>query len=506
VGTPAGILFAALVIGQVQQDDKLKASDAVKAAREDLVKIPEGLRHNIRYLSLHNWDLKKRAYFRPTLSGHANKLSRLSKIEPLRIGGPRGEILRVDLTQYGWTADLWEKLADPYFTEAGYADRYEDEEWGRWDYSTGVKKWIKTETKKKLVKGRTAIRIASWLDADPNMRDLFRWTGSYVPVSRADWWFNQTAAAEDRAAGYYDWLGIKDEASFAKLVGVIEDESRKRRFELRESVGESGVATHRVRAIVRDDALGGGRWKTFDFDNAKDARQALINLGRDVEKTNWKATEQYGFLPNNLWAVGAFDRQGKIAKSVPGNVANDHASRSNDKRIHNGVSCFRCHTNGGLQDIDEWARSNLNAPLALNTTDYKKYVELREQYLRDLTAFVKRDRSQYEEAIKEATGLDSKEDSKRYAELWELYEDAKVDTAHAARDLGLETEEFRERLLDFIKSYTYSPSGEFDLVAAALIHKGPKTRAIPIHQYEEVILQLYRATAFPSVKSQKVPP
>lgn len=483
MGTTAAILLVAMLPMQAQQD-RLSAQDAIKLAWNDMGQIPPELRSNYRYLALQNLDPKQRAYFRPIISGHCNKLGRLSVIEPARLVG-RGELLRIDLTHYGWPADLWEKLEDPYFTEP--SDNYYEQEYGYTDQRTG--KWVRTRVEK-VKTGRIS---ASWLDKKM-MSDLYTWSGSYWPVSQADWFFNQSAASQDRKVAYHDWLGFKDLKTYDQLVGVDETRSRNFRFELREATGISGVATHLVRVIIRDDALGGARWKTLDFDNAKDAYDALNILGRDIDKSNWKATETFGILPNGLWAVGAFGRDGKLARFVPGEVANDNASRSNDKRIHNGVSCFRCHSNGGLQDVDEWARSLLNPPLKLNTPDYKKYVELREQYLRSLTAAIKRDRATYEDAIKEATGLESKEDSKRYAEFWELYEDARVGADKAARDMGIETKELRERLLAYVKEneaeyYTT----RLNLVAAAFIPEGPKAKTIPVHQYEEVIPILYRA-------------
>lgn len=488
MGTTVTVLMS-LALCQIPKQQTPTTSQVVEAVHADMLRIPPGERWRYRYLSMREFDAMQRTYFRPTLFGHCNKLSRQRRLSPPAVVG-LGLALRVDLTEYGWPVDLWDRLRDPYWTEQA-GEHYENYEWGYTDRG----KWVRTRIEKRLVKG--GVRFAEWVSKTPEdaqrLADIYQWTGSYAAIASSAWFFNQSAASQDRGVGYHEWLGFTDEKSYTELVGVDEAKSRKRRFEIREAVGESGVATHRVRAIIVDDSFGGKRFKTLDFDNAKDAYAALTILGRDIDASNWKASEQFGLLPNNLWAVGAFDRNGKLARFVPGEIANDHNSKSNDKRIHLGVSCFRCHQNGSLQPIDAWARSALLPPLKLNTADEKKYVELRDQYLTDLEGAVESADAVYERAIKEITGLTAKEDAKRYAELWELYEDARVTTERAAADFDLEPAEFRKRLLDYIKTADYEPTSQFGLAAAVFAHEGKRARSLPIHQYEEVIGQLWRA-------------
>lgn len=460
-----------LILGQADGDKLPTAADAMAAAHADLAKLPAAARYDYRYLSLHNLTAKERADFAPVLAGHCNQLSRTSIIErPRSIAG--GLLLRVNLRDYRWDAATWERLTDPYFSVV----LVKEQEYGYYDHRGA---WVRTRIAREKQPA-----LAPWLAEAPctkeQVAEVAAWTGSRAPVVRADWFMNQTAAQAERdGSGYYDFLGVKDEATFQAIGGFDRKTAEAFRFELREAVSVSGVSLQ-PRAITRHDSLGGGYWRSLDFKLAKDDKNPLRVLGRDVEKA-YDASEQFIHLPNGFWATGLFDRAGKRQDFAPPDIASDSASKSNDRRVHVNVSCLRCHADGGLQDIDGWARNILaGPPLDLRSYDYEKAVELKQQYARRLEPFLARDRLVFETAVLEATGLTAKVYSSRYAAAWERYEDAKVTAEMAARDVGLDVETFRTRLLTYAKV-----TGNLDPVLSVFALKGPRERAIGIRQFEE---------------------
>lgn len=482
---------ALLLLGQTT------AAESLRVAHADLSRLPPAVRPSVRYISLHWLTEKDRAGIVPVVAGHCQHLSRSSDIvRPAVVGG--GMLLRVNLDDYGWTPELWDKLQDPYFLEfqkVAYVEKevYEYETVypgrpasdGKYYPGYGRLKWTKTVK----VPVKDVVALAPWLIENEEDKgraaEVLEWTAARTPIVRADWWFNATAIQADRDAGYYDWLGVKDEKDFQRLIGFDRKLFEGFRLEVREAVALSGV-TLQPRGITRHDAAGGGYWRSLDFKRAEGKTNPLDVFGRDLEKT-YDASEQFGVLPNGFWATGLFDRAGKRQDSAPPEIASDGASRSHDRRVHVNASCIRCHATGGLQEIDGWARNLLNPPLELRSKDYKEARELRQMYLRRLEPFLARDRAAYAAAVLEATGLKTEEYAKRYGAFWESYEDRRVTLEVASRDLAIEPAELRKKLLAWIKA-----GKELSPAASVFVHEGARARALGIRQYEQVIPELNR--------------
>lgn len=456
----ATLLSVAFSLGQ---------AEAVEAALADLQKIPVAQRPSIRYLDL---GPHAQADDARVLSGHCNQLSRESDIT---IPANVGKVLRVNLDDYGWKRDVWEKLAD---ADPWYHVRVEVEEVQHWPGGVWPKdgKHYAANSFTYYAKVKKATAVAPWLGL--NAGNLVNETQSAAPILRADWFFNQSCTQADRNPGYYDFLGVKDEKTFQKAIGfdvkLADDFGR----EIREAVADSGV-TLQPRAIARHNTLGGGYWRSFDFRIAKDKGNPLRIYGKEIEEA-YDATEQYGHLPNGFWATGLFDKQGARQDSAPDFIASDNRSKSNDRRVHVNVSCIRCHSNGGLQDIDAWVRNLLQPPLALQSPDYALIRKLRQQYLRRLEPFIAKDRQVYAEAVMEATGFDTKIYAQKYAEMFERYEDAKVTAAHAARDCGLTEKEFVGKLSAYLKA-----TGGIDPVLSVFLLEGDRRRSLNMKAWEE---------------------
>jgi hypothetical protein len=309
--------------------------------------------------------------------------------------------------------------------------------------------------------------IAPWVSPTKQhqlaLATLVALADTQVPVVRGDWFFIQTAASVNRKPGYYDFLGIKDQKDFEALVGFdakVQDKSN--RIELRAAVGYSGV-TLQPRAIARYPAIDpGGYWKTFDFREASGPHDVLSVFLKDIEK-DFDATEQFGFLPNSFWATALFNKAGQRQDTAPDFIASDSLSRTQDRRVHVNVSCIRCHSNAGLKPVDDWVKKLLDPPPGLQfaTTDYKKVQQFRQQYLKGLDVKLTNDRAVFDDAVKIATGWDSKTYAAKYGAFWERREDARqgyVDLVWIERDLGVPKTTIVKALDGALKSSALDPT------------------------------------------------
>jgi hypothetical protein len=446
----------------------LSPADVVALAAADAATLAPSVQVQARWLSLHNLPAASRAEAAQILGGHLNSLSREPDVvRPVPVA--RGMLLRISTEDYGSAfAVAWEKLADqePYFhvtTLSATEDEYEEVtvEFGFWvtpagEKYTGRKRaekdtWERTRLEKerrKKPKVKTG-RLAPWLLRTPKEKAALEYligvTESDSPIITAEWFVVQTAIQDQRKPGYYDFLGVKDEATFQRLVGYTErdiDPSFLR--EVRESVAVSGV-TLQPRAIERKEKVGGALWRTRDIRVAKDKSNPLRVLD---DKLVFDATEQYGHLSNGLWAMFLGNAKGERQDSAPDFIASDSTAPHNDRRVHIYLSCARCHSASGLQEIDGWVRGVLNAPPNfLAAADIKEAKRLRQQYVRRLEPHLVADRKRYSDALLEATGgLTPEKYASGLALLWKTQAEDAVTVDRAARDLGCSVKELQDAL------------------------------------------------------------
>lgn len=460
---------------------------AFAAAAADVARLPVDARGRIRYLTLMHLPPAERLQAIQALAGHVQGLSRESDlVPPAIVPGTALGLLRIDLDDYGWARDLWEQLAeaDPYFQVKVTSEvvvRDVERVWagGKWPgdgkvYAAGAFRYQDKERK-----ATTVTALAPWAGDQASRAALVLATTSKAPIVRGDWFLYQTAAQVDRKPGYYDFLGIKDRATFEALIGfnakLVADARRK---ELLEAVADSRVS-QQPRRIGAFNTVGGLKyWRTFDSKAAIDKKNPLRVLDGAFEHD---AEESFGPLPNNFWAWGLFDDKGKRQDSAPDFIGPDRTSSTNDGRIHVGLSCIRCHydarmgSSAGLQNVDAWARGLFTGTLRLQSPDYNVLKDLRQKYLRDLEGPIKDDRQAHGRAVKEATGLEADAWAKIYSQTYAAYE-APVTLDRAARELGLGARELGDRLQSYLQR-----TGSLDPVLAALM----RGQRIPVRQYEE---------------------
>jgi hypothetical protein len=475
------IIFWSLALSD--PSETLAPAEAVQLAAADLTAVRGPARAGVRYFSFYNTPEAMRPDCIRVLSGHCNGLSRESDIVKLAIvPNTKNALIRFQLSDYGWTTDLWEKLAasEPYFHVSLEAEELVDQPYG---IVGNDGKWRQTEVRKERQKVKKASAIAPWIASGRKgaaaVKFLTESTQSSCPLVRADWFVWQTCCQADRSPGYYDFLGVKKQKDFEELIGFDAKLAAKSgRRELLDAVAESGVA-QQPRRIRRDGTIGSmGYWRTFDNKEAVNKANPLRIL--DNETFQFDAGEMFGPLPNNLWAYALFAADGTRQDSAPDFIGHDSTTNSNDGRIHVGLSCVRCHVpNGGLNPIDGWARNLLQPPLALQSPDPEKIKELRQQYLRDLQGPMDDDRRTYGRALFEATGLKPKDYSTAFAKCFAEY-DGGVDLARAANDLGVTAERFKAAL-----EAESQATGSVDTVLSTFLRPAEQQKTVKIRQWQE---------------------
>jgi len=480
------VIAATSLVAAPPERGRLPApADAVAAAWYDVRTLPPELRPRTRYLSLYNLPSRERTEAARVLSFHANSLSREPDIVPPALLAD-GTLLRVNLSDYGWDADTWEKLAqaDPYFHTAVETEEEFDRDYGHYDR---FGRFVVTETRRESRKVKKVV-LAPWLAESAAeqkaIAGLVRLTRSQGPVLRADWFFRRTAIQEGDAVGYYDFLGVgKKRADFEEAVGADLGLAKRLKKEVAGVILRSTVALNN-RRLVRFATVSGAYWQTLDAKANLDRR----NFARVLDDGfAFDASEVIASLPNGLHAYFLANSKGVRQDTAPDFIASDATASGTDRRVHAGLSCIRCHgAAGGIQDIDEWVRRLVAPPLALQSPDYDKLKRLRQLYLGDLRRQVRKDREQYADAVKRANGLTPLANARLYARWWDRYQEQDLDLARIERELGVP----RARVVAALRA-TSRKAGALDPVLAGLLQD--KELPIRSEQWEEVFAQAMSA-------------
>jgi hypothetical protein len=394
-------------------------ADAVAICVTDARALPAEKARYTRYFDLTHLDAAGRQLWFNVLSWHVNSLSREPEVIPPRVVAG-GAVLAVDLRDYGIDPLVYGRLSLPEAREPYFHVVIEVAEYDQ--YARANRKVRKTAA-------------APWLPA-AGVGELIERTVSQVPVLRGDWFYYATAVQKDRVAGYYDFLGLgKKEADFLRLIGADAKEAKRLKLEMAASVASSGVAINN-RGVTRLQSLTGGYWFTQDYKTSIDRQNVARLLGGDAEPPQGDASEQYGCLPNGLFAYWLQNDKGERQDVVPQNIALDHEATGNDRNIFAGtLSCARCHTTG-LQPVNDYARRLYQRAVQLRSVDYDRLRRLRQLYLSDLPGQLADDNVRYARAVKRCNGLEAAENARAVKAAWQQYADDPVTPAVAARELG----------------------------------------------------------------------
>lgn len=316
--------------------------------------------------------------------------------------------------------------------------------------------------------GKFKTALAPWWNSQA-VKDLVDITQSRMPMVRGEWFFNQISIQQDRQPGYYDFLGVKNEKDFDELVGFDAKILKTFPKEYREATPKKAgfSPTHQPRRIDVAWTVGGPYWRTSDNRRAVDERDPLRVLDTGYK---YEARESLGHLPSGLLAAGLFGGnldfdtevlkkdvakktvEGARADIAPDFIASDRFAPDTDKRIHVGMSCWRCHDTG-IHDLAGFNRTTFQAPFGLQFTDPVEYKRLTRLYMTELESSINLSRSIYANAVMRSTrlmtlnaqgkpletikGLTPTQESALQGDKWQRYENAVVDRKWAAKDLGV---------------------------------------------------------------------
>lgn len=464
------LFFASAVFAQ-------PSSAAWALAWKDCKQLPATQQAETRYGWLSENDGKSRRRTYAANAGLINCLSKSRRIVPPAIIMADGSLakwqdikeadwskavlIRYTLSNYDQTPQQWDKLSDPNLEPVFHV-------FTLIPYSDGSTKKVRA--------------IAPWMlqplsgeDNKEAVIGLIKATGSQVPIVEARNFVWQTAIDFDRPAGYYGWLGIKDKASFDKLVRLDKNVQP-----FREAVAVSGVATE-SRAIERQDRL--GYWITFDQVNqrAQGNRNPLVQMDR--AKFQFDASEIFAKLDNGLWATGLFSSKGELQQSAPDGVGYNHKSITNDGKIHVNLSCLACHDsgkgNGGLKPFTPYFRTLYAEPGPLALGAAKLLAPFDEQYLSSLEKWADIDKRLYIASMLEANGMEPSEYATALYQTFASW-DEPLDINAAAYEHGVTTEALVELLQAAIVKF-----GTLDNVSANWLLPPSRRMKIPRNQFAE---------------------
>jgi hypothetical protein len=381
------------------------------------------------------------------LSGMVNGMSQEADLVPLRVvPGSGGRLLSLSLLDYRWSPRTVDQFArtDPYFYEIVTEHWPGGGGWARGDYRVPA----------------LAAYAAEGPAREPARDLLAQVQGKgrrQVPIVSLTSFVFQTFVSTNGPPTYNDFLGVKTENDFFRVTGVRADEDERFEQNLLAIIAESGIA-YEPRAVEKREKIGGALWRTHDFAKAIAGQNPFQNLGRDGKTLRAKADahEDYAHLPNNLWAMGLFNGAGAAQNNAPDTITTGDGTTTDtrDHRVHLPLGCIRCHTRGGMQDLDDWVR-NLQQPpplppLALqvgnkaNPKDLESALQealrLRRQYGPSLLPALEQGRARYAAALLEVTGMQPHEYAAAVGKVWRLIAEPHIDSAWAARDLGVSEE------------------------------------------------------------------
>lgn len=392
-------------------------SDEVRAAVKDLANnVPQSQWASTRYLSLANVPEAERKAHVGVANYVLNSLGQSGKIvRAIEVG----DLLRIDL--YGLRIDAkdYEPLAvdDPYYhvqTLFAGADG-------------------------KPTKGFT---VGPWIQKE-RYYQLRLMTGSDAGILRSDWFIAKAFAPPH----YYRIAKVPEKLSdFYLSLGLDAKEQLELQAHKGASIFDSGV-TRKPRRISRWQ---GPRiaWVTYDSREDGDILKHPIRVPNFSFKHD--ASEHIAAKANGLHLYALYDGNGKRQDEVPPDIAHDSsAGNGNDQRLRAGMSCIRCHTDGGLKPFDNdfakmlgSGKADLHLP-----ADEAEYIAAFNDVERTLKLLT-RDKEDFDLAVARATdGMDGKALSKAFAEVYAKYEYDRIDEDTVKRDLGVDS-------LDALKSTT----------------------------------------------------
>ena len=343
---------------------------------------------------------------RNAVSKLLNSLSWHPRIRIPEAIDPAGLVLRIDLRDYLWDANLWNRLLR--------------------DYPYGV------------------------LREDGIARAVLVYTATRVPVVRADWF----VATASRAPLYYDLLQIP--SGLGELERQLRVDSAfniQQERVARAGFNGSGVSRNN-RLLERHDAMNGAYWRTYDFEAvpenllernllAPDRRNLFaFPLGPGLGEAGFRHAggEVIFNLPNGLQAYMLVDANNQRINKGPTEIVSD--PKRPDRAVEAGLSCMHCHATGILPKDDQLREHVLKNPKAFRRRD-RESVEALHPPAKTMRALMADDAKRHQEAVartgNKALGAET-------VLAMTLRYESDVDLPTLAAELGVSSEQLRPAL------------------------------------------------------------
>ena len=405
------ITAGAPTVGDAVAERKFIGPDEVLAAmKADLESIRRAKdRGFVRYFTLtHLYNAgvpdEQLETYRIGLSLLANSLSYHREITRPTPIDPAKTIFRIDLRDYDWTADTWNKVLALY----PYGVRRDDE----------------------------------------TAQFVYGQTGSEVPAVQADW-FVFTAS---RPPLYHTMLNLPEtvqdleERLHVHVAANLDNE----KYVARAGFNGSGVSDNN-RLLERHSMDTGAYYRSRDFAS----NSGVKNLFEHPLDFQEDGGEIIFSLPNGLQAYMLVKGDGTRIEKGPTTIVHDKTSRT-DPTVINGISCMSCHADGMIPKVDQVRaaveKTKEKNPSAFTDDDYETILALYKT--KDVfSKYLDEDGRRFREAaVKAGAQVKDRETGKlRSPEpIRELafYFEGEMNLAEAAAALGVTEEAFRKLLED----------------------------------------------------------
>ncbi len=441
----------------------LSEGDVLALILADLEKLDRRGRRFARYFSLahlHNAGLSddELQTYRNALSKLINSLSWHPRVSvPVAID-PSKTILRIDLRDFMWDANLWNRVLN--------------------EYPYGI-----------------------FLDTSA-ARAVAVNTATRMPVVRADWFI----ATASRAPLYYELLQIPSNlAELERQLRVDVAVNVQQERVARAGFNGSGVSRNN-RILERHDAVHGAYWRTYDFETIPQNlidRQNLLPDRRNVfayplgpgnlDNNFLHAGGEVIFnLPNGLQGYVLVNANSQRVDKAPTAIVSD--PKRPDRAVEAGLSCMSCHVRGinpKTDQVREYVSKNPKA-FARNEADVIKALYVPEAKMKGL---MDADAERFRKAV-EACGAKVSV-TETISTMVSRYE-ADLDLPGVAAELSL-TE------VDFLQRLERSPLLARNF-GSLKVEGGTVARQVLIQAFGDMVKELRLGTLFQSSQiSQSLP-
>jgi len=394
-------------------DRTVRSESAVFALiRDDLDKLDRRSRRFARYFSLHpqfNQGLSNEELqtYRRGLNKLLNSLSWHPRLTPAEPIDTDGMVLRIDLREFMWDANLWNRLVAEY-------------------------------------------PYAVFHDSAP-ARACMVHTASRVPVVRVDWFL----ATASRAPLYYELLQLPSNSpELERQLRVDVATNIQQERVARAGFNGSGISKNN-RVLERHDSVHGAYWRTYDFDAIAQnltERDLLLPDRRNIfayplgpggtETTFQHAGGEVIFsLPNGLHAYMLVNADNNRIDKGPIAIVSD--PKRPDRAVEAGVSCMSCHITGILPKTDQ-IRTHVEKNPKTFGKDQRELIKALYVEEKKMKALMDDDADRYRKAL-EKTG--NKISATEVVSTMTLRYEADADLTTVASEFGMTPADFSAKVL-----------------------------------------------------------